>query len=298
MTSVTTFLFGLILVHNIEGSKDGCPPIVQESSHFAETFGNTCFLFVDEEVYWNDARDKCWDMGGELLAVRDVATMNFIKATLNSKKLGWRNQGVWLGARYYSGKWRWTTGEAIDFQYWSPGQPSKILGLLSVEDCALMRRDDAWQWHDYICGSLKFHYKYICQFRLVKTTAAAAATTTTSSTAVTVAGIQGDGQSQKALYLKAFNSIYQHAAHSSAAAEDNGNMAILTIILIVGGIILLGLLIAFLVVRRRYQHALKHIDVRETVVHFANRSFTSAHTVLAPPPAPHVFSAATKTVCT
>lgn len=56
-------------------------------------------------------------------------------------------------------------GEAIDFQYWSPGQPSKILGLLSVEDCALMRRDDAWQWHDYICGSLKFHYKYICQFR-------------------------------------------------------------------------------------------------------------------------------------
>ncbi|XP_025102602.1 macrophage mannose receptor 1-like isoform X3 [Pomacea canaliculata] len=260
MTSVTTFLFGLILVHNIEGSKDGCPPIVQESSHFAETFGNTCFLFVDEEVYWNDARDKCWDMGGELLAVRDVATMNFIKATLNSKKLGWRNQGVWLGARYYSGKWRWTTGEAIDFQYWSPGQPSKILGLLSVEDCALMRRDDAWQWHDYICGSLKFHYKYICQFP--------------------------------------FNSIYQHAAHSSAAAEDNGNMAILTIILIVGGIILLGLLIAFLVVRRRYQHALKHIDVRETVVHFANRSFTSAHTVLAPPPAPHVFSAATKTVCT
>lgn len=66
---------------------------------------------MDEEVYWNDARDKCWDMGGELLAVRDVATMNFIKATLNSKKLGWRNQGVWLGARYYSGKWRWTTGK-------------------------------------------------------------------------------------------------------------------------------------------------------------------------------------------
>lgn len=31
--------------------------------------------------------------------------------------------------------------------------------------------------------------------------------------------------------------------------------------------------------------------MRETVVHFANRSFTSAHTVLAPPPAPHVFSA-------
>lgn len=28
-----------------------------------------------------------------------------------------------------------------------------------------MRRNDNWQWHDYICGSLKYHYNYICEFR-------------------------------------------------------------------------------------------------------------------------------------
>lgn len=58
------------------------------------------------------------------------------------------------------------SGERLTWRYWAPGQPSKTGGIISIEDCAQMRRKDGWRWHDYHCdSSLFFRYKFICEFR-------------------------------------------------------------------------------------------------------------------------------------
>ena len=80
------------------------------SPHFAKVYNGTCYLFVNHEQYWKRARDDCWNMGGEMLSLKDEKTMQFIRSVLNSRQLRWFKQGVWLGASYSRGRWRWTTG--------------------------------------------------------------------------------------------------------------------------------------------------------------------------------------------
>ena len=57
-----------------------------------------------------------------------------------------------------------TLGEKLTFKYWADGEPSKLFGFLSVENCACMRRAEEWRWHDYHCHAPGIEYKYICQF--------------------------------------------------------------------------------------------------------------------------------------
>ncbi|KAK0049194.1 C-type lectin lectoxin-Lio3 [Biomphalaria pfeifferi] len=127
-----------------------------------------CYLFVDNEVYWKQAREKCWSLGGEMLSIENEDTMNFIKQKLNSPELGWQRNGVWLGAQNRLKSWKWTNGRELIYTNWAPGEPSRWLGVMSVEDCVLMRQKEGWKWSDNVCGSLKFHYNYICQFPLIK----------------------------------------------------------------------------------------------------------------------------------
>ncbi|XP_033754322.1 uncharacterized protein LOC117337442 isoform X1 [Pecten maximus] len=114
--------------------------------------------------------------------------MNFLKRTLGS--LRWTNTGTWIGANSRSGGvWRWTTGERLQWGYWAPGQPSKSLGLFSIEDCALMKRQDGYRWHDYHCDTDMFYkYRSVCDFRMsprtTTTTTTTASTTTSASTTV------------------------------------------------------------------------------------------------------------------
>ena len=96
-------------------STEGCPSIVLRSQEFSKVHNGTCYLFVNKERYWQTARSDCWNMGGEMLSLRDDKTMKFIRSVLNSPKLRWHKQGVWLGASYRKGRWQWTTGELIPF---------------------------------------------------------------------------------------------------------------------------------------------------------------------------------------
>lgn len=86
--------------------------MVRSSRYYVATHEDTCYLFVDKEKYWDEARTNCWSMGGELLYVQNQGTMDFIIKILNSRELGWSNNGVWNGASDLRGKgWEWTTGQ-------------------------------------------------------------------------------------------------------------------------------------------------------------------------------------------
>ena len=88
-----------------------CPELVQETGYYASVYESTCYMFVDKEEFWKEASSHCLQMGGDLVTIKNAGVMNFLKKQLNSKDLGWSNNGVWIGARYYESKqWVWTTG--------------------------------------------------------------------------------------------------------------------------------------------------------------------------------------------
>ncbi|XP_069123207.1 uncharacterized protein [Argopecten irradians] len=172
-----------------EASKDlyRCPVVVRNSlsKHYSvRTFQDKCYVFVSREGTWVEAREQCHRWGGELVSIPNEHIMNFLKRTLGS--LRWTNTGTWIGANSRSGGvWRWTTGERLQWSYWAPGQPSKSLGLFSFEDCALMKRQDGYRWHDYHCDTdMLYTYRSICDFRMSPrtTTTTTTITTTTAST--------------------------------------------------------------------------------------------------------------------
>ncbi|KAK3586037.1 hypothetical protein CHS0354_033164 [Potamilus streckersoni] len=158
----------LVLLTFAEGEEyEKCPQVVRNSRHYFKTFNKTCYMFVNEEKFWDDARDYCWSQGGELVKIPNMETMTFLIGVLNSHELGWDSNGVWNGASDLRNRgWEWTTGEKLTWGFWDRGQPSKTF-FISLENCALMRRGHGWRWHDYHCHILKFHFNFICQFPFV-----------------------------------------------------------------------------------------------------------------------------------
>ncbi|CAG5114636.1 unnamed protein product, partial [Candidula unifasciata] len=216
-----------------------CPHHVTKVPHsYTAVHKHVCYLFVNSELYWREARDRCWDLGGEMLSIESQETMDFIKKKLNSPELSWDREGIWLGASKKSGKWKWTNGRLVNYTNWAPGQPSNLLGLLSVEDCSQMREDDGWKWHDIPCGSLRFHYNYICQFPLNK---------------------PGDVGGK----------VSSSAANQS---EDNGNSSILAIIIGISTSLLLIMGIIFLVLY--YHQRQSKQKASEVPVHFTNNTYS------------------------
>lgn len=149
-------------------SNVGCPRVALNTRQYLATFRNMCYVFINVEKFWDEARDYCLWLGGELVHIHDMETMDFLKSVLDSKELGWSNNGVWIGAsdNAKEGHWVWTTGEEVSWSYWAKGQPRTWPLAISMEDCAQMRRSDGWRWHDYSCSLALYHYNSICQFPL------------------------------------------------------------------------------------------------------------------------------------
>ncbi|CAC5393800.1 unnamed protein product [Mytilus coruscus] len=160
------FIVIVMLYNSVGVSSESCQPIVDSLRKYGYvyTYNDVCYVFLNHEKTWVDARHRCEAWGGDLVHIPDRGTMNFIKGVMDNQ-LRWRNNGVWIGLHNRgSGGWRWTTGQPQTFNYWDSGQPSKTFGFISFEDCACMRRGDGWRWHDYMCDNGMFTYKYICQF--------------------------------------------------------------------------------------------------------------------------------------
>ncbi|GFO10408.1 cell wall integrity and stress response component 4-like [Plakobranchus ocellatus] len=215
----------------------GCPAHLAEvEDGYTAVHARVCYLFVDDELFWNKARDHCYRLGGEMLNIQNAETMKFIAATLDSPELGWRRNGVWLGLRHTSRGWRWTNGHHMTYENWSAGEPSRVLKFLAVEDCVQMRRKHNWEWHDYPCGSMKFHYNYVCEFPL---------------------GNPSDPEGQV-------------SPSASSQEEDNGNSFILFIIIGLGVAILLMMLVIALLLHVHHRRTKRR--QADPPVHYSNNT--------------------------
>jgi len=96
-------------------------------------FNGKCYKFIEEQKSWDDGRKSCQDMGGELVAVVDSDTKDFV-ASLAQGKSFWTS-----GIRVDNG-WEWSTGENWSYSNWRTGEPSNTTG----ENCVMIN----WNYGD------------------------------------------------------------------------------------------------------------------------------------------------------
>ena len=84
----------------------------------AKPFNGRWYKVYLEKKSWHAARDKCKELGGQLVTVPDAATWEFVKTLTTGAKL-------WLGAtdEEVAGVWKWSDGSVVTFKAWGAGQP-------------------------------------------------------------------------------------------------------------------------------------------------------------------------------
>ncbi|XP_062619055.1 perlucin-like protein [Saccostrea cucullata] len=180
--------FFIILSHFVHSlALDNCPPNLNKSDLY--TYGDFCLKVHYGNYDWDDARHQCLQEGGDLVQIRDSGMQHFLQRILSGQRS--EEDGFWIGASDNESEshWKWVSGDPrMSYSNWEPGQgPSQsgfFLASGTIEDCALMRVDSGFRWHDYDCSSIFYHYSSICQYDTVHKT-------TTSSTYETVGDIIG-----------------------------------------------------------------------------------------------------------
>ena len=88
----------------------------------AKPFNGRWYKVVLEKKSWHAARDKCKEMGGQLVTVPDAPTWAFVKTLTPAF--------AWLGAtdEVTEGIWLCVDGTAVSHVVWDKGQPDNGLG--------------------------------------------------------------------------------------------------------------------------------------------------------------------------
>ncbi|KAK3104917.1 hypothetical protein FSP39_013186 [Pinctada imbricata] len=129
-----------------------------------------CLEIVLIELNWYSARNWCAHRGGDLAEIRTQPLQDSITQHLRIRNGG--KNGFWIGATDtdHEGVWQWLhSPRQMGFTNWSPGQGPTDHGFIfggSLEDCAMIRTDENYEWHDGPCDGVidSFHYSFICQY--------------------------------------------------------------------------------------------------------------------------------------
>ncbi|XP_062610544.1 mucin-2-like [Saccostrea cucullata] len=159
------FSVGFASIHSLPA--DNCPSHLSKSDLY--TYGDFCLKVHYGNYDWDDARHKCRQEGGDLVQIRDSGMQHFLQRVLSGQRS--EEDGFWIGAsdRDSESHWKWVSGDPrMSYSNWESGQgPSQsgfFLASGTIEDCALMRVDSGFRWHDYDCSSIFYHYSFICQY--------------------------------------------------------------------------------------------------------------------------------------
>jgi hypothetical protein len=122
----------------------------------AKHFNGRWYKVVLEKKSWHAARDKCKEMGGQLVTVPDAATWEFVKG-LGAGRL------LWIGAtdEVTARQWLWVDGSRVVFSAWTQGQPDNRNG---TEHYAIMGKTWADVERDQKSGQWAV-VGFICEWR-------------------------------------------------------------------------------------------------------------------------------------
>ncbi|XP_037650482.1 lactose-binding lectin l-2-like [Sebastes umbrosus] len=151
------FLFGLALGAvspseelEVQLQRASCPT-------FWESFNNCCYKYVASVMNWADAELYCVSEGANLVSIRSLDEETFVKSLIKNFDPAERPTWTGLSDIHKQGAWMWSDGSAVNFTYWSPGEPNNKGGL---EHCVDRNFGDELKWNDVPCSKT---YASVCK---------------------------------------------------------------------------------------------------------------------------------------
>ena len=105
------------------------------------------YAWCDRQITWRNARDACFDLGGDLVVITSSAQNDFVASISQS------NPWLGLSDRGQEGHWLWVDGsdaivrgQTVGYENWNSDEPNDAGG----EDCAEMMLPSTL-WNDIPC---------------------------------------------------------------------------------------------------------------------------------------------------
>ncbi|XP_069825291.1 CD209 antigen-like protein C [Dendropsophus ebraccatus] len=115
------------------------------------TSGCSCYYFSEEELSWDEARDKCTNMNSNLVMIKNKTESDNLNKLFKIKK------GYWIGLRRKPEEvqsWKWLDGTRASFTNWGNNQPDNYK---NQEHCG---ETMSGPWNDRSCRDKLL---YICK---------------------------------------------------------------------------------------------------------------------------------------
>ncbi|KAM3596537.1 uncharacterized protein V6R79_016227 [Siganus canaliculatus] len=142
------FLLGLALGAEARSDDQGVKLQNGSCPLFWFGFNGRCYSYVSTRMTWAEAELNCVSQGGNLVSIHSLAEENFVKKLI--KNFDNAQSWTWIGLSdvHKEGKWMWSDGCAVNFQFWSRGQPDNHG---KKEHCVHVNFDKLRKWNDHQC---------------------------------------------------------------------------------------------------------------------------------------------------
>lgn len=151
IASVTILMIFIMVIPCLSGRAFEASKETWIDDNTAEYNGHYYKIIKESRNSWDQANQKCNNMGGHLVTITSQNEQNFIER-LNSS-----NTRLWIGGyRDSYDNWYWVTGEQWNYSNWESGEPSG-----GSEDKAAI-----WpqKWNDMTSGNLGEQNGFICEW--------------------------------------------------------------------------------------------------------------------------------------
>ena len=129
-------------------------PVPQPGEDGIFEFGGHRYKVLTGEYTWDEAEEKCREMGGHLVTITSGEEQAFIES-INTSELC-----LWIGGyRDESFNWYWVTDERWDYTNWGDDEPNNLWE--EGEDCAAI-----WprQWNDLNRNNTAEQSGFVCEW--------------------------------------------------------------------------------------------------------------------------------------
>ena len=181
----------------------------------AKGFNGNYYAIYTGKYTWEEARDKCYELGGHLVTITSQEEQDFIEA-LNAD-----NKRLWIGGvRDQDYVFYWITGEPWDYTHWDSGEPNDSSNVVPDENCVAI-----WPryWNDLNNKNTSEQSGFICEWEDVHPTVTISSVTANRSTAKpgdsitwTASATGGTGSLRYCFYIFKDGKVVQRGDYGTA----------------------------------------------------------------------------------